>query len=45
MIKNHQKTVTALSLATTERRLVSGGLDGHMKVFEPTGWNVVADST
>lgn len=44
MIKNHQKTVTALSLASNGERLVSGGLDGHMKVFETTGWNVVANS-
>ena len=44
MIKNHQKTITALSLASDGSRLVSGGLDGHMKVFETTGWNVVAGS-
>ena len=44
IIKNHQKTVTALSLASNGERLVSGGLDGHMKVFETTGWNVVANS-
>ena len=44
MIKNHQKTVTSLSLASHGSRLVSGGLDGHMKVFETTGWNVVAGS-
>ncbi|KAK2759892.1 hypothetical protein FQN54_002626 [Arachnomyces sp. PD_36] len=44
MIKNHQKTVTSLSLASDGGRLVSGGLDGHMKVFETSGWNVVAGS-
>lgn len=44
MIKNHQKTVTSLALASNGSRLVSGGLDGHMKVFETTGWNVVAGS-
>ncbi|RMZ84353.1 hypothetical protein DV738_g568, partial [Chaetothyriales sp. CBS 135597] len=44
MIKNHQKTVTSLCLASRGSRLVSGGLDGHMKVFETTGWNVVAGS-
>jgi U3 small nucleolar RNA-associated protein 15 len=44
MIKNHQKTVTSLALASKGERLVSGGLDGHMKVFETTGWNVVANS-
>lgn len=42
MIKNHQKTVTSLCLASQASRLVTGGLDGHMKVFETTGWNVVA---
>jgi U3 small nucleolar RNA-associated protein 15 len=44
MIKNHQKTVTALSLANDGERLVSGVLDRHMKVFETMGWNVVANS-
>ena len=40
-ITNHQKTVTSLSLASGGRRLVTGGLEGHVKVFETTGWNVV----
>ncbi|KAG9254632.1 WD40-repeat-containing domain protein [Emericellopsis atlantica] len=40
-IANHQKTVTSLSLASGGRRLVTGGLEGHVKVFETTGWNVV----
>ncbi|KAF5257044.1 hypothetical protein FOXYS1_12454 [Fusarium oxysporum] len=44
MITNHQKTVTSLSLATNGRRLVSGGLEGHVKVFETTGWNVVSST-
>ncbi|KAJ9603921.1 U3 small nucleolar RNA-associated protein 15 [Cladophialophora chaetospira] len=44
MIKNHQKTVTSLCLASDGSRVVSGGLDGHLKVFETTGWNVVAGS-
>ncbi|ETS82210.1 hypothetical protein PFICI_07212 [Pestalotiopsis fici W106-1] len=42
LITNHQKTVTSLSLASGGKRVVSGGLDGHVKVFETTGWNVVA---
>lgn len=42
LIKNHQKTVTSLCLASNATRVVSGGLDGHVKVFETTGWNVVA---
>jgi U3 small nucleolar RNA-associated protein 15 len=44
LLKNHQKTVTALCLGSNGTRLVSGGLDGHVKVFETTGWNVVAGS-
>ncbi|KAK3179299.1 U3 small nucleolar RNA-associated protein 15 [Lecanicillium sp. MT-2017a] len=41
VISNHQKTVTSLSLASNGRRVVTGGLEGHVKVFETTGWNVV----
>ena len=44
MLKSHQKTVTSLCLASNGARLVSGGLDGHLKVFETTGWNLVAGS-
>jgi U3 small nucleolar RNA-associated protein 15 len=44
LLKNHQKTVTALCLASNGTRLLSGSLDGHMKVFETTGWNCVAGS-
>ncbi len=44
LLKNHQKTVTSLCLASNGTRLVSGSLDGHMKIFETTGWNVVAGS-
>lgn len=42
VITNHQKTVTSLCLASNGRRVVSGGLDGHVKVFETGSWNVVA---
>lgn len=44
IMQNHQKTVTSLCLASNNTRLVSGGLDGHLKVFETTGWNVVTGS-
>lgn len=44
ILKNHQKTVTSLCLASNNTRLVSGGLDGHLKIFETTGWNSVAGS-
>lgn len=42
VITNHQKTVTALCLASHGTRVVSGGLDGHVKIFETGSWNVVA---
>ena len=44
LLKNHQKTVTSMCLASNGTRMVSGGLDGHLKIFETTGWNVVAGS-
>lgn len=44
LIQNHQKTVTSLCLASSNARLVSGGLDGHLKVFETSAWNVVYGS-
>ncbi|MCJ1285746.1 hypothetical protein MMC26_005087 [Xylographa opegraphella] len=44
ILQSHQKTVTSLSFASKSSRLVSGGLDGHVKIFETTGWNVVAGS-
>jgi U3 small nucleolar RNA-associated protein 15 len=44
ILKNHQKTVTSLCFASNGTRLASGGLDGHVKIFETTGWNVVAGS-
>ncbi|KAH8893537.1 WD40 repeat-like protein [Thozetella sp. PMI_491] len=44
LISNHQRTVTSLCLASNSTRVISGGLDGHVKVFETTGWNVVAGS-
>jgi U3 small nucleolar RNA-associated protein 15 len=44
LLRNHQKTVTTLALASGGRRVVAGGLDGHVKVFETTAWNVVAGS-
>ncbi|KAJ9141764.1 U3 small nucleolar RNA-associated protein 15 [Pleurostoma richardsiae] len=44
LITNHQKTVTSLCLATHGQSVVSGGLDGHVKVFDTGSWNVVAGS-
>ena len=42
LLKAHQKTVTSLCLASKASRVVAAGLDGHLKVFETMGWNVVA---
>ena len=42
VLQNHQKTVTSLCLASNDTRLISGGLDGHVKIYETTSWNVVA---
>ncbi|KAL8732213.1 MAG: hypothetical protein Q9166_002961 [cf. Caloplaca sp. 2 TL-2023] len=44
LVQNHQKAVTSLCLASNNTRLVSGGLDGHLKVFETSAWNVVYGS-
>ncbi|KAL8752649.1 MAG: hypothetical protein Q9184_005666 [Pyrenodesmia sp. 2 TL-2023] len=44
LIQNHQRAVTSLCLASNNTRLVSGGLDGHLKVFETSAWNVVYGS-
>ena len=44
ILKNHQKTVTSLCLASSNTRVISGGLDGHLKIFETTAWNIVAGS-
>lgn len=41
-LRAHQKTVTSMCLASNSTRLVSGSLDGHVKVFETTGWTLVA---
>ena len=41
-LQNHQKTVTSLCLASNGTRVLSGGLDGHVKVFETVNWSVVA---
>ena len=44
LITNHQKTVTSLCFASNYTRIVSGALDGHMKVFETNAYNVVSGS-
>ncbi|KAG8529543.1 uncharacterized protein KY384_006180 [Bacidia gigantensis] len=44
LLRNHQKTVTSLSLASDGTRLISGGLDGHVKISETSGWNIISGS-
>ncbi|KAF4550527.1 UTP15-like protein [Elsinoe fawcettii] len=42
VLQNHQKTVTSLAVASRGTRVVSGGLDGHVKIFDTSDWKVVA---
>jgi U3 small nucleolar RNA-associated protein 15 len=42
ILRNHQKTVTSLAIASGGNRVLSGALDGHVKVFETASWTVVA---
>ncbi|KAI9713677.1 MAG: hypothetical protein M1828_001407 [Chrysothrix sp. TS-e1954] len=41
-IRAHQKTITDLSLASGNTRVLSAGLDGHVKVYDTASWSVVA---
>lgn len=41
VLQNHQKAVTSLCLGNNGERVLSGGLDGHVKIFETESWNVV----
>lgn len=42
IIRSHQKTVSSLSIAQHRSRLLTGGLDGHVKVHATDSWDVVA---
>lgn len=42
LLQNHQKTITSLASASRGTRVLSGGLDGHVKVFDSNSWQVVA---
>ena len=44
VLQTHQKAVTSLCLAMNNKRLLCGGLDGHMKILETVNWNIVAGS-
>lgn len=41
ILSNHQKTVTSLSLSSAGRRLLTGGLDGHVKILDTSDWKLV----
>ena len=41
-IRSHQKTVTSLAVAQRSTRILTAGLDGHVKVHNMTNWEVVA---
>ena len=42
ILKAHQKTVTSLSTASAGTRVLTGGLDGHLKIWDTSSWQVVA---
>ena len=42
MLRNHQKTVTSLAIASRGAKVLTGALDGHVKVFNTESWSVVA---
>ncbi|EMC92396.1 hypothetical protein BAUCODRAFT_287415 [Baudoinia panamericana UAMH 10762] len=42
IVRSHQKTVTSLGLAQNGARLLTGGLDGHIKVHNTTTWEVAS---
>lgn len=42
VIRAHQKTVTSLATAQGGTRILTGGLDGHVKVHSTANWEVVA---
>jgi U3 small nucleolar RNA-associated protein 15 len=43
VLNNHQKTVTSLAQTTSEkrRRVLTGALDGHVKIYDTATWGVV----
>ncbi|KAK5682563.1 U3 small nucleolar RNA-associated protein 15 [Elasticomyces elasticus] len=42
ILRSHQKNITSLTTGQNGTRLLSGGLDGHVKVHNTTSWEVVA---
>ncbi|KAA8906409.1 WD40-repeat-containing domain protein [Sphaerosporella brunnea] len=43
VLSNHQKTVTSLAQTskTEKRRVLTGALDGHVKIYDTASWTVV----
>ncbi|KAF8543605.1 WD40-repeat-containing domain protein [Trichophaea hybrida] len=42
VLSNHQKTVTSLAQTTGDkRRVLTGALDGHVKIYDTASWSVV----
>lgn len=43
VLQNHQKTVTSMAVSSSSagRRVLTAGLDGHVKIYDPTSWKVV----
>lgn len=41
ILQNHSKGVTSLAKNNTNSRLLSGGLDGHLKIYDTTEWKVI----
>jgi U3 small nucleolar RNA-associated protein 15 len=39
---NHQKTITSIAVASNGTRVLTGALDGHVKVWDTESWKVVA---
>jgi U3 small nucleolar RNA-associated protein 15 len=42
VIRAHQKTVTSLAIAQGGTRILTGGLDAHVKIHSTSSWEVVA---
>ncbi|KAL2312303.1 U3 snoRNP protein Utp15 [Schizosaccharomyces pombe] len=40
-LSNHQKSITCLAMNSENTRLLSGGLDGHVKIYNISDWKVV----
>ncbi|CCG83675.1 protein of unknown function [Taphrina deformans PYCC 5710] len=41
ILQNHAKGVSCLAKTSSNSRLLSGGLDGHLKIYDTTEWKVL----